>query len=78
MNLNGFLMGSPNDVSAGLRRFRSRHGLSQTDLATLSGVSLRTLQNLEAQGVRPSSMTVLRLDVCMRKFERSAQKRVAA
>lgn len=45
-------------------------------MAVLSNVSMRTLQYLEGQGGRPTSLTVMKLDEFMRKFER-AQKKVS-
>lgn len=47
-------------------------------MARLSGVSLRTLQYLEGQGVQPNSLTVMKLDDFMRKYERAARKAVNA
>ena len=43
----------------------------------LSGVSLRTIQGLEVESTRPSSLTVMRLDLAMRKHERQRNKVVA-
>lgn len=72
-----FLLGEKKDIAAGIRRFRDKHGLSQSELAAMTNVSLRTLQNLEAQGVQASSVTVLKLSDFMSKFERLRNKVVA-
>ena len=78
MESTSFLLGKPKDVSAGIRRFRVKHELSQSELAILSGVSLRTIQYLEGQRTRANSLTVMRLDDLMRKYDRAAKKVVTA
>jgi transcriptional regulator with XRE-family HTH domain len=72
MESTSFLLGNRATLAAGIRRFRDRHQLSQSELAVLSGVSLRTIQGLEAESTRPSSLTIMRLDDTMRKLERKA------
>ena len=74
MESTDFLLGNREEVCAGLRYFRERHQLSQSQLATLSNVSLRTVQNLEGRAVRPNPMTAMKLDGVMRKYERSRKK----
>lgn len=77
METNDFLLGNRNDVAAGLRMFRATHELSQSELASLSNVSLRTVQNLEGRTVRPNPLTAMKLDSFMRKYQRSRKKAVA-
>lgn len=78
METTAFLLGEPKDLAAGLRDFRERHQLSQSQLAVASNVSLRTLQGLEAESTRPNSLTIMRLDLTMRKHARVAKKAVIA
>ena len=47
-------------------------------MAVLSTVSLRTLQNLEGEGTQANSLTVMKLDDFMRKYERATKKAVTA
>lgn len=75
MDSNGFLLGNREDVAAGLRLFRAKNELSQSELAILSGVSLRTIQSLESERTRANPLTLMRLDSLMRRYER-AQKKV--
>ncbi len=77
MESTAFLLGEPKEVAAGVRRFRAKYDLPQVEMARLSGVSLRTLQYLEGQGVQPNSLTVMKLDDFMRKFARSQKKEIA-
>ena len=69
MESTAFLLSDKQAVAAGIREFRTRHDLSQTQLAVLSGVALRTIQYLEAKGTRPSPYTTMKLDAFMRRFE---------
>jgi DNA-binding transcriptional regulator YiaG len=77
METTRFLLGDSDELAAGIRRFRSKYDLSQSDMAAHSNVSLRTLQYLEGQGGRPTPLTVLKLDEFMRKFERAKKKATA-
>jgi len=70
---NLFLMGNRTEVAEGLRRFRERHELSQAEFSVLSGVALRTVQNLESQSTRPAPFTLMKIDDFLRKYERSAK-----
>lgn len=74
MDNTSFLLGKSEDLAAGIRTFRAKHELSQAEMARLSGVSLRTLQYLEGQGVQPNSLTILKLGDFMRRYERAAKK----
>lgn len=78
METTAFLLGKSEEVAAGIRRFRENNKLSQSELAILSGVSLRTIQYLEGERTRANSLTVMRLDDIMRKFARQAKKVVTA
>jgi transcriptional regulator with XRE-family HTH domain len=77
MESTAFILGEPQDVAAGVREFRTKHNLSQSELAAMSNVSLRTIQYLEGQGTQPTSYTVMRLDAFMRKYG-GAQKKGGA
>jgi len=77
MESTDFLLGNREDVAAGIRLFRVKNELSQSELASLSNVSLRTIQNLEGRGVRPSLLTAIKLDCFMRKCERAKKRAVA-
>jgi len=71
MDSNGFLLGNREDVAAGLRLFRAKNELSQSELAILSGVSLRTIQS---ERTRANPLTLMRLDSLMRRYERGRKK----
>jgi DNA-binding transcriptional regulator YiaG len=57
-----FLLSGKAKVAEGLRSFRSRFGLNQTEFSVLCAVSLRTLQNLENQSVTPTGRTLAKID----------------
>jgi transcriptional regulator with XRE-family HTH domain len=48
-----------------LAQFRHQTGLSQVELASLSGVSLPTIQNIEAQKANPSLEILEKLFGCL-------------
>lgn len=77
MTSSSFLLGEKSEISEGLRKFRSRHEMSQEQFAVLAGVSLRTVQGLELQETRASSLTVLKIGDFLTKYERAARKAVA-
>ena len=78
MESTAFLLGEPKELAAGIRRFRVKNKLSQSELAILSGVSLRTIQHLEGQRTRANSLTVMRLDDLMRRYERARKGKAVA
>jgi len=77
MESTAFLLGEPKDVAAGVRRFRAKHQLSQAELAVMSGVSLRTVQYLEAEGTKPTCFTAMKIADFMQKFGRQREKELA-
>ena len=62
--------------TAGLKKFRERHGLSAASLGAILDVSLQTIYNWEAGKTRPSKGQIAKIAVLRKMGKRDIQQRL--